>query len=53
MFWRGHVGIMVDGERLLHANGYHMLTVIEPLTEAVARIAGTGSEVTSLKRIAR
>jgi cell wall-associated NlpC family hydrolase len=50
VFWKGHVGIMVDGVRLLHSNGHHMLTVIEPIAEAVARIAATGSPVTSLRR---
>ena len=41
IFWRGHVGIMVDRENLLHANGYHMAVVRESLAEAVRRIAAT------------
>ena len=41
-FWKGHVGIMLDPERLLHANGHHMATVIEPLDEALARIEQAG-----------
>ena len=40
IFWRGHVGVMLDGETLLHANIHHMAVVAEPLTEAAARIAG-------------
>ena len=47
VFWKGHVGIMVDQKTLLHANGYHMMTVKEPLAEAVTRIA---DPVTSIKR---
>lgn len=47
VFWKGHVGIMFDQKTLLHANGYHMMTVKEPLAEAVARIA---EPVTSIKR---
>jgi cell wall-associated NlpC family hydrolase len=43
VFWRGHVGIMLDGGGLLHANGHHMATAIEPLSEAVARIEAAGS----------
>ena len=39
VFWKGHVGIMTDQKTLLHANGHHMMTVKEPLVEAVARIA--------------
>lgn len=38
VFWPGHVGMMIDGEYLLHANGHHMATVIEPLATVVGRI---------------
>lgn len=52
VFWRGHVGLMQDGERLLHANGYHMAVASEPLAAAVARIAASGSgPVTRLRRL--
>ncbi|MDF2118050.1 NlpC/P60 family protein [Roseiarcaceae bacterium H3SJ34-1] len=37
-FWQGHVGMMSDDETLLHANGFHMQVVEEPLAQAVARI---------------
>jgi cell wall-associated NlpC family hydrolase len=47
VFWKGHVGIMADQKTLLHANGYHMMTVKEPLAEAVARIA---DQITSIRR---
>ncbi|MBK0400358.1 C40 family peptidase [Limibaculum sp. M0105] len=42
IFWRGHVGIMLDAVRLLHANAHHMAAAIEPLAEAVARIEAAG-----------
>jgi cell wall-associated NlpC family hydrolase len=51
VFWKGHVGIMLDSARLLHANGHHMQVVIEPLDEARARIAAAGFPVTSIRRI--
>jgi cell wall-associated NlpC family hydrolase len=38
VFWRGHVGLMLDSERLLHANARQMQTAIEPVAEAIARI---------------
>ncbi len=38
VFWQGHVGLMLDQQRLLHANAFHMQVAIEPLAEAVARI---------------
>lgn len=39
LFFPGHVGIMVDAERLLHANAHWMAVVIEPLADVVARLA--------------
>lgn len=52
LFWKGHVGIMQDRDRLLHANGHHMLVVIEPLAEACERIlAKEGGPVTSVRRV--
>ncbi len=51
LFWKGHVGIMHDGKHLLHANAQHMMTVVEPLDVAVARIAAKGQLVTSIKRL--
>lgn len=48
VFWNGHVGIIRDAETLLHANGHHMLTVAEPLREAIARIP---SPITAIKRL--
>lgn len=38
--WPGHIGIMLDETRLLHANAYWMACVIEPLGDVIAR-AGT------------
>lgn len=42
IFFPGHVGLMADGERLLHANAFWMATVIEPLADVVARLAAAG-----------
>ena len=38
VFWKGHVGVMLDSQRLLHANGFHMATAIEPLADTISRI---------------
>ncbi|HEV7439845.1 MAG TPA: C40 family peptidase [Methylobacterium sp.] len=54
VFWRGHVGILLDAARLLHANGHHMAVAIEPLAEAEARIrANTFGPITAVKRLDR
>lgn len=42
VFWRGHVGVMLDETGLLHANAHHMAVAAEPLAEAVARIEANG-----------
>lgn len=51
VFWKRHVGIMLDPVRLLHTNGHHMATVIEPLAEARLRIEAAGEG--AVLRIAR
>lgn len=47
LFWPGHVGIVIDGDNLLHANAYHMMVAVEPVIEAVSRIG----EVRTVKRL--
>jgi len=47
VFWPGHVGIVIDGDRLLHANAFHMCVAIEPIETAVARIGA----ISSVKRL--
>lgn len=51
VFWRGHVGIMLDGERLIHANAHHMAVAIEPLTAAASRIAASGGGEAEVRRV--
>ncbi len=52
VFWKGHVGITRDPVTLLHANGWHMKTVSEPLAQARHRIAAHGGgQVTSIRRL--
>jgi hypothetical protein len=36
----------------VHANAFHMAVAIEPIGEAVRRIADGGSPITSINRIA-
>lgn len=38
IFFPGHVGLMADGEHLLHANAHWMAVVREPLADVVARL---------------
>jgi len=50
VFWKGHVGVMLDEAQLLHANAFHMMVAIEPLAEAAVRIEKIAGPVTSVKR---
>ena len=57
VFWRGHVAIMIDDQRTIHANAHHMITQIELLHEARDRIAlktktaAHPGEITAIKRL--
>jgi len=52
VFWRAHVGMMLDAERLIHANAHHMSVAIERLDDAARRISRAGSgEPTSYRRL--
>jgi len=48
VFWKGHMGVMRDGEMLLHANAFHMQVTSELLSKAGERI---GAPVTMIKRL--
>lgn len=52
VFWRGHVGMLLAPDTLIHANAHHMAVTIEPFAPTVARIAAAGGgPVTSRRRI--
>ncbi len=51
VFWQGHVGILADPATLLHATAHTMLTVTEPLEQAVRRIADGGSPISRINRL--
>jgi hypothetical protein len=52
VFWRGHVAMLTNATNIVHANGYHVAVVTEPLDEAVARtIRLGGGEPTGCRRI--
>jgi cell wall-associated NlpC family hydrolase len=42
VFWKGHVAMGLDGDTIVHANGHHMMTAVEPLDGAIARIEAAG-----------
>lgn len=51
VFWRGHVGLMLNNAELIHANAHHMAVEIEPFEDARKRIgAKEFGEITAMKR---
>jgi hypothetical protein len=51
VFFPGHVGIMADGENIIHANGTAMAVNIEPLANAAARFGEHEGAVLARKRV--
>jgi hypothetical protein len=52
IFWKGHVGLMLDREHMIHANGFTMQVSIEPLAEVRERtLAGEGLPIRTIKRL--
>lgn len=45
VFWKGHVGIMIDSLNCIHSNAYHMKTTTEPLVEINRRMGDDGKIV--------
>lgn len=50
VFFPGHVGLMVDGDRIIHANAFWMAVTVEPLADVVARLAPTHTSPISAQR---
>jgi cell wall-associated NlpC family hydrolase len=51
LFWKGHVAIVRDERSIVHANAFHMCVAIEPIGDAVRRIADAGSPIASPRRM--
>ena len=45
------MGVVLEGQRLLHANGFHMQVAVEPLGEALVRIEKAAGPITAVKRL--
>jgi cell wall-associated NlpC family hydrolase len=52
LFWKGHVALVVNEMRLIHANAHHMAVVYEEIDSAIERIAEQGDgPVLSRRRV--
>ena len=50
VFWPGHVAIMRNAETLVHAAGYRLEVVIEPLADLVERQLRRNLHVSAIRR---
>jgi len=52
VFWKGHVGLMMDESNFIHATGHSMTVMIEPLAIAEERIRRTSyGPISAIKRL--
>jgi hypothetical protein len=51
IFWKGHMGAMLDEARLVHASAYAMPVVVEDFATARARLEADGLPVRTIKRL--
>jgi len=51
VFWDGHIGMILDERRMIHANGHHMAVAIEDFAEVEARISQTFDSSARFKRV--
>ena len=52
VFWKGHVGLMMDETNFIHATGHSMTVMIEPLGVAEERIRRTSyGPISAIKRL--
>lgn len=42
IFWKGHVAMVVDRDRLIHANGHTMSVAYEGIKDCIARVSASG-----------
>jgi len=50
VFWKGHVGVMVDAEHMVHANGTWMQVTIDPVLDFAQRVLDESGPVVSVRR---
>ncbi len=50
VFWKGHVVMMLDETRIIHANAHFMNVTIEPLADALSRIGAIYGPPTAFRR---
>jgi len=50
IYWPGHTALMVDADRMIHANGTHMQVTIDPLRSFAGKVATEAGPVVAIYR---
>ncbi len=50
LFWRGHVALAQSADWIVHASGFHMEVVVEPVRRAIERIGESHGPLLAIKR---
>ena len=50
LFWRGHVAMVADADRLIHANAHAMAVTLEDINACITRIAAQGEGPVTARR---
>lgn len=51
LFWKGHVALVADAARIIHANGHSMSVACENIDDAMGRIAAAGTPLLARRRL--
>ena len=51
VFWAGHIGMMLDEARLLHASSHRRATAIGPLSDVIVRAQAAGRDPPGFRRL--
>lgn len=50
IFWKGHVGIMINEKEIIHANAHHACVEKENLINTISRMNKNGLQIKAIKR---
>jgi len=53
IYWDGHVGVMTNKNKILHANAFHMTVIKEPLIDVIKRSEKEGKKILKVVKLGR
>ena len=53
IYWDGHVGVMTNKNKILHANAFHMTVLKEPLVDVIKRSEKEGKKILKIVKLGR